>query len=310
MASTTSISSNYAGFASADYISAALFEGKTLSMGLINIIPNIKHKFHIQKVDFSNDLVQAYAATFNDTSTLTHTERTLDPTDLMVNFKHDIKAYEAMWDAERMTAGAGNSQPSPTLQSYILNQMGKQTSQIMEFELWRGNMTGNSVTISGYTKFDGLLRVIDQASPQRVSATTLTKSNILYELGRVYDSWNSNVSQIPALNAKLFVPVDVPGMYNQAIASGNSAVHGYYIGDKPMDFLGVELIPTPGLPSNFIVMAEPKNLYFGTDLTSDMNSVRLVDMRDTTADYNFRYRADFKAGTQVAVGAQIVFYKP
>jgi hypothetical protein len=50
MATTTSITTNYAGQFASKYISAALLSADTLDKGLIEILPNVNFKTTLQKV--------------------------------------------------------------------------------------------------------------------------------------------------------------------------------------------------------------------------------------------------------------------
>ena len=57
MATTTSITTNYAGEFASKYIAAALLSANTLDKGLIEILPNVNYKTTLQKVA-TNDIVK------------------------------------------------------------------------------------------------------------------------------------------------------------------------------------------------------------------------------------------------------------
>ena len=73
MATTTSITTTYAGEFAGQYVSAALLSGTTLANDLITIKPNIKFKEVMKKVA-SDDIVKNGSCDFDSTSTLTLTE--------------------------------------------------------------------------------------------------------------------------------------------------------------------------------------------------------------------------------------------
>jgi hypothetical protein len=56
MATTTSITTNYAGQFASKYISAALLSADTLDKGLIEILPNVNFKTTLQKVALMTSL--------------------------------------------------------------------------------------------------------------------------------------------------------------------------------------------------------------------------------------------------------------
>ena len=78
MATTTSITTTYAGESAGQFISAALLSGSTLEAGGVTIKPNVKFKEVIKKLA-SDDIVKDATCDFSATSTITLTERILQP---------------------------------------------------------------------------------------------------------------------------------------------------------------------------------------------------------------------------------------
>jgi hypothetical protein len=76
MATTTSITTTYAGEFAGKYISAALLSASTIENGGIEVKPNVKYKEVIKKLA-TNDLVKNATCDFDATSTVTLTERIL-----------------------------------------------------------------------------------------------------------------------------------------------------------------------------------------------------------------------------------------
>ena len=67
MATTTSITTTYAGEFAGEYISAALLSGATIEGGGITVKPNVKFKEVIKKVD-TNAIVKDATCDFDPTS--------------------------------------------------------------------------------------------------------------------------------------------------------------------------------------------------------------------------------------------------
>jgi len=84
MATTTSITTTYAGEFAGQYISAALLSGKTLNENAISIKPNVKYKEVIKKIATSGLIADA-TCDFTDTGSVTLTERILTPEEFQVN---------------------------------------------------------------------------------------------------------------------------------------------------------------------------------------------------------------------------------
>jgi hypothetical protein len=53
------------------------------------------------------------------------------------------------------------------------------------------------------------------------------------------------------------------------------------------------------------MFANPANLFVGTDLTSDYNNVRIVDMSLTDNSDNVRMKMKYKMGTQIGFANEI-----
>ncbi len=87
MATTTSITSTYAGDFAGKYISAALLSSPTLDQGNIEIKPNVKYKEVIKKLATDANVIKDATCDFTDTATITLTERTLQPEELQVNLE-------------------------------------------------------------------------------------------------------------------------------------------------------------------------------------------------------------------------------
>tara|TARA_R110000868_G_scaffold364526_1_gene627384 strand:- start:1223 stop:2137 length:915 start_codon:yes stop_codon:yes gene_type:complete len=301
-----SITTTFAGTQSLPYVSASLFQGKTLENNWVKIYTDIKKSTVISKMDFGN-LVQAYAASFNASGTLTKGECVLTPTDLMVNFEYDKKQLESDWESMKMNPGAGKSAPPAEFVSYVLDLMGRQTSQEVEFNLWRGNFTGSTSTLSGYTKFTGILRTIDTcAGTVKVNKTgAFSATNITTNIDLAF-------AQVPGQlldkeDLGIYVSPSSAMMYKQALAGFSN--ESSYAKDYSLNYLGKEIRPCAGVPNDMIVVAQPGAIAFGTDLTSDSNSVRIVDLSDTTGSLTLRYRSDFKAGICVPYCTEVVWVR-
>ena len=71
------------------------------------------------------------------------------------------------------------------------------------------------------------------------------------------------------------------------------------VGEKPLNFQGIEIVHAPGMTDDVIIAAQKSNLHFGTGLLSDYNEVRVLDMADIDGSQNFRVIMRYTAGTQI-----------
>ena len=86
MATTNSITTTYAGEFAGKYISAALLSGSTLANNEITILPNVKFKEVVQNVA-SGNLLSSASCDFTPSSSVTLTERIIEPQELQVNLE-------------------------------------------------------------------------------------------------------------------------------------------------------------------------------------------------------------------------------
>ena len=120
MATTTSITTTYAGESAGQYISAALLSGSTIENGGITVKPNVKFKEVIKKVS-TNDIVKDATCDFDATSTITLTERVLQPEFQQVNLQVCKKDFVSDWEAIQMGYSAHHELP-PSFSDFLIAQ--------------------------------------------------------------------------------------------------------------------------------------------------------------------------------------------
>ena len=145
MATTTSITTTYAGESAGKYISAALLAGNTIANGGLTVRPNVKFKEVVKRLELDG-IVKDGSCDFTDTSTLTLTERILEPKELQVNLELCKKDFRSDWDAIQMGYSAFDTLPS-SFQDYLIGYVAGKVAQKNEQNLWVG--------AAGAGSFDG-----------------------------------------------------------------------------------------------------------------------------------------------------------
>jgi hypothetical protein len=312
MATTTSITTTYAGEFAGKYISAALLSGSTIANGGIEVKPNIKFKEVIKRI--ATDAIVANATCdFTSTSTVTLTERIITPEEFQVNLEFCKKTFKSDWEAVQMGYSSFDNLP-PAFSDFILAHVVAKVAEKMENNIWKGvNATAG--------EFDGFVTlatadaaVIDVASP--VSGG-ITAANVIGELGKLVDA-------IPAAlygkeDLYLYVSQSVARDYVRALggfgasglgANGTNAQGTQWFNNGSLSFDGVKIFVANGLANDYMMAAQKSNLYFGTGLLSDHNEVKLIDLADIDGSENVRVVMRFTAGVQYGVGSEIVLYTP
>ena len=308
MATTTSITTTYAGESAGKYISAALLSGNTIANGGLTIRPNVKFKEVVKRLELDG-ITKNGTCDFSDTSTLTLTERILEPKELQVNLELCKKDFRSDWDAIQMGYSAFDNLPS-SFQDYLISYVASKVAQKNEQNIWAG--------ADGEGSFDGFstLLAADAALPaaQQIAGTTVTAANVIDELGKVVD-------QIPsALYGRddlfIYVSQNIFRAYKRALggfqANGVGAAGVGSQGNNQdiniLYFDGVKIFMANGLAANTAVATTKDNLQFGTGLLSDHQEVKVLDMADLDGSQNVRIIMRFTAGVPYGVVEDIVTY--
>ena len=310
MATTTSITTTYAGEFAGEYISAALLSGSTIANGGITVKPNVKFKEVLKKVD-TNAIVKDSTCDFDPTSTVTLTERILQPEFQQVNLQLCKKDFQSDWEAVSMGYSAHQNMPSK-FSDFLIGHVAAKVAQRTEQSIWAGATSNNG-------QFDGFETTLaldaDLPTAQEVAGTTVTSSNVITELGKIADAIPSTLYGNEDLN--IYVSQNIARAYVRALggfgASGLGAAGTNNLGTQwwnngSLSFDGVSIFVCNGLSDNTAIAAEKSNLYFGTGLLADHNEVKVIDMADLDGSQNVRVVMRFTAGVQYGIIDDIVTY--
>jgi hypothetical protein len=309
MATTTSITTTYAGEFAGKYISAALLSGTTIANGGIEVKPNIKFKEVIKKIA-TDSIVKNATCDFDATSTVTLTERIIQPEEFQVNLQLCKKDFRSDWESIEMGFSTFDSLP-PSFADFLLSHVVAKVAQKTEENIWKG-------VNANVGEFDGFVPLLTaDATVVDVVGAAITAANVIVEMGKIVDA-------IPAqLYGKedlyLYVSQNVAKAYVRALggfaaaglgANGTNAEGTQWYNNGALTFDGVKIFLANGLSNNFMVAAEKSNLYFGTSLLSDNQEVKVIDMGDLDGSQNVRIIMRFTAAVQYGIGSDIVLYTP
>jgi len=284
MATTTNITTTYAGQFAGEYIAAAFKSSPTIDQEGITMKPNIKHKEVIKTVS-TDAIAKDATCDFTDTSTLTLAERILQPEEFQVNLELCKKDFRSDWEAVEMGMSVYDNLP-PTFSDFLIAHVLEQVAERNELNIWQG-----SNALAG--QFAGFLELLSgDTAVVDVSSTTVTASNVIEQLGRVADAIPNEIYGKEDLN--IYVPQNVARAYVRALGGfgtsglgangtngqGTQWFAGRGVGNIGLSFDGINLFVADGLAANKMVAARKSNLYFGTGLLSDHNEVKLLDMAE------------------------------
>jgi len=298
-----SISTTYAGEFAGQYIAAALLSAKTLDNKFVTIMPNVKYKEVIQKIAVAN-IVNDASCDFTTSGSVTLSEQVITPKELQVNLELCKQNFVNSWESLQLGYSAFDEIPK-SFTDYLISYVGGVVAQATEQSIWNGDNSANG-------QFGGLYRLITGSAAISSSVSgSITSANVLSALDALVNAIPDTVYGKEDL--LIYAPTNVVKAYTQALAGGAQGANGYMnqlnVGEKPLNFNGIDIAFCPGLPSSALVAAQKSNLFFGTGLLSDYNEVKVLDMANIDGSQNFRVIMRYTAGTQIGIASDIAYHK-
>lgn len=309
LSTSTSITTSYAGEFAGKYIAAALLSAPTLEKGGITIMPNVKFKQVIKKVATDSIIANA-TCDFDPTSTVTLTEKILQPESFQVNLTLCKTDFRSDWDAIQMGYSAFDVLPK-SFADFLIAHAAEKVAAAMETSIWRGvNATAG--------QFAGIMTQLttDAALPaaQEVAGTTVDATNVIAQLGLILDALPSQLYGKEDL--RLYVSNNIYRAYVRALggfAAAGVGANGYdnkgtnqVLNDVYFD--GVKVFMAQGLAANTALLTQTSNLYFATGLMNDMNECKVLDMSDLDGSQNCRVIMRFTADAKYGFAEDLVTY--
>ena len=283
----------------------------TIANNLITVKQNVKYKEVLKRVAL-NDIVKDATCDFTATSTLTLTEKILQPKELQVNLSLCKKDFRSDWEAIEMGFSAFDNLPK-TFADFLIAHVAEKSAARNELSIWQGD-EDNTGEFDG---FETLLANDPNLVPaQEVTGTTVTSANVVAELGKIIDAMPDTL--YGREDVRLYVSNNIFKAYVRSLggygASGLGA-NGFegrgsmwYSNGGALYFDGIPVVMCPGMSANTAILTTIDNLYFGTGLLSDHNEVRVLDMAELDGSQNVRVIMRFTAGVQYANIEDIVTY--
>jgi len=297
MATTTSLTTTYAGKYAGEYIRQAFLANESLQY--VTVKENIDYKAVVKKLV---DTVTFAAPTcdFTPTGTVTITERVLTLEKFQVQRELCKKDFLTDWAANDAQNGRLEGALVDTLVANMLAGIAAKNETL----LWSG-VNGNT------GEYDGLITQIDADNTVNFvsSPVALTSGNIIAKIELLLAEVptaveNSTEKPLLYMNKKTF------HLYRQANAAAGNGWYTYAGPAVEPTFMGIyDIAICPGMPDNTMIVSQKSNLWFGTNLLSDWNSIQVVDM-EQWAEENVRFSAKFLAGAQYGFGNEIAAYGP
>lgn len=266
MATTTTVTSNYAGKVAGEIIGKTFKEADTLRLGLVTLAPNVNYKLNMRRIRYT-DGTTAYSCGHTPAGAIVLNERELEPVKLKNDFSVCKEDFRATWSEDSMGASASNVNAPADIMEAIQVEMLGETAENVDYKIWNGDATNPD-------EWDGFLKLfLADSAVIDVDIDAVTEANVVAQLKLALGA-----IPIPLRrkNLNVMVSPDVFQFYSFSLTTP-AITNGLGAEEKQMKFGRYTLTEVNGLPANTIVIAEAKNLVFGTGLEADFNTIALVD---------------------------------
>ncbi len=296
MATTQSITSEYKGALAGQVFVQAFKKSDTISKNAITVLPNVIGSAMMPKLAYSADF-SASACGFDPTGDVDYTEKEIVTKKFKIQHELCKDEFQQTFAAQALNLfGADNEIPA-TIQEAILEAIINNLGAKLDFQIWNGDNSTDQM--------NGLLpQFLADATVIDVVGTTVTKSNVVAEVDKVYNAVPATIEDDEDL--VIIVSKNVAKAYKQAQASMGLNTT---VGNKDLDYIGIRMESIGGLPTNTMVAYRVKNLAFATGLDADRNEVKISD-DESRLDGQVRTSSKFTAGVGYSFGSEVVYYKP
>lgn len=301
MATTVSVTSNYAGKEAGAIIGQAFKEADTITKGFVTVFPNVNYKLNLRKIVLTGGK-REYTCGHVPAGSITLSEKVLEPKKFKDDFSICKEDFRAQWSEESMGASAHNDNaPSDIMEAITVEKLA-QTAEELDDNIWNGDG-------SNADEFDGFLKLfLADATVIDVDLDTVTEANVEAQMKLALNA-------VPVAGRKKALKVgvssDVAQYYNFWLISKGIANGLGGDANTTLKLGKYNIEEIAGLPTSTIVIAEPKNLIFATGLLADHNELNLTD-EDSIGLQTGLVRGSmvYNAGVNYYNGAEIVWARP
>jgi len=297
MATTTSLTTTYAGREAAGYIRAAFLSNESLAA--VTFKENIEYKQVVRRL-VDNVTFKNATCDFDPQGTVTLTERILTLEKFQIHRQICKNTFLSDWEARSEQNNELHASLTDALIANILAGMAAENERIM----WQGV----NATAGEYAGFETLFLadgdVLDVDAPEAI-----TSANVIEEMNKLVLTLPVRVRRASE-KPVIAVSSNVAEAFRTAILGLGGGSYLYQGETVKMTWQGqYDIVECPGMSDDTMAMFQKSNLWFGTNLLDQWNNVSVLDMYQYDLSNNVRFAANFFAGVQYGFGAEIAFYQ-
>jgi hypothetical protein len=294
----------------------SILQGKTI--GLISTQVGVKYADALNLMTSTLVAQAGGCGAISPTGSVTLSQRSLTACPIKIEEAICIDQMEQYWLGMSMKKGSWyENTPEVFNQAYNADKVAK-IQQLLDYYAWEGD-TGAAYS-ANYTLCNGFLNICENgasASVIRAGATysgAITATNAIAVVDAMCDALATSVPGIMDLeDLTLFMNYPQYRTYVRALRTANLYHFNALESEGSLKYeiyhpgTNVKIVATVGLSdTSKMILTSAKNLYFGTDLTSDTDQYTTwFELRDN----QLYFRAKFKIAFQIAYPQYVVIYK-
>jgi hypothetical protein len=280
----------------------SFFANKTSK--LVTIQTGIKSAEALNQIDNTFSF-QVDGCSFSPNGTTTFSQRILTVGKIKIQEEFCPKDLNSKYT--QMELAPGSADDKLPFEEVFMGLITDQIAAKIETAQWQGDTASGNPDLA---QFDGLIKIISGCtgfiSGNTGAVTGITASNVIGVIDTVYENIPTQV--LDKTDMRILVGFDVFRLYTVALK--NSNLYNYPVSTQDFELVvpgtNVKIIALNGLNgTNKVVAARLSNLYYGVDLVSDEDNIKLWYSQDFQT---VRLSINFKAGTQVSWCNEIVYY--
>ncbi|SHG13894.1 hypothetical protein [Dysgonomonas macrotermitis] len=259
-----------------DWFTKALFGGRLIENGKIDVITGVKESTMLNLLNFENTLLQPDGrdCAWTPDQIFKLSEKEVQIKTYKINLEQCIDDLERKRINIMLKPGAKNTELPEALEEATMAMLADELSAEIETKIFTGDSAVNP------NDFDGAVKVLTaSANAIKVTGAVLTKANVIAEVEKVYTAIPEDVLAKGLENGtiKIYVAYETLQRLKMALASVSNQViaTAFTVETDSLHYLGVEIVPVKGLNNQTMIAVDISNFLLATDLLSDTEEIRI-----------------------------------
>lgn len=303
MANVT-VNTTYVGILATPFVAPAILSADSIANGYLSVLENVRHEAVLKK--FTGGAISDRSCEFTTPSSgqMVLSDVTLTTAQLQVNEQICNKELAQDWAAAQMQgadAGAPNAYAG-----FISQYVASITAADVEKNIWHGKYdhTDGATGTGTDQSFAGILnKYVAGAGTHETTnvgawtaaATPVAATDVILRLAALVADAPDAIAGDP--DANIYMSRKTANLYYQALANTYNLP---FLNDGLVArYAGYNIIAPAGFPDDTAVLSKKDNMYFGTNVLTDMIEARILDLTAVTGDAVTRVALLFDAGTQI-----------